>query len=92
MVKEEGKKGAKREENKQVLIIEIARLVEQEKATEEEMVYVFSEAERTQAKAEDDLGQLIACVPYRSSKVQMVWQLHDAYQYVRNRDASMGII
>lgn len=70
--KEEGKKGAKKEEiSRCVLIIEIDGLVEEEKATEEEMEYVISEVERTQAKAKDDLGQMITYVSYRSSKVQM---------------------
>lgn len=85
MEEEEGKKEENRERmwemlrrrkkrsrwriSKYGLMFEITEVVKEEKATEEEVEYVISEAERAQAKVEDDKRQMIACASYRSSKV-----------------------
>lgn len=43
----------------------------------------ISEAVLVEAKAEEDLGQMIACVLDPGSKVEKTWDLHKAYHFVR---------
>lgn len=42
-----------------------------------------SEASLVEAKAEEDLEQMIDVVSDRNTKVEKMWDLHQAYRYVR---------
>lgn len=64
-------KGEEKQENKQVQyeVFEIARVVEEGTRVEEMVEYVIIEAQREQAKADVNLGQIIACKSELSTKV-----------------------
>lgn len=60
-------------------VIQIASVVE-EAALATNLLYELMDADREQAKAEDDLGQMIANLPKPSRKIKKVWELHDMYK------------
>lgn len=43
----------------------------------------ISKVALAEAKAEEDLGQMIVCVPDPDSKVEKTWDLYEAYRFVR---------
>lgn len=67
------------------VVKEVHRVVETtgEELSSKTSYWVVSDAAIAEAKAEEELGQMIASVPNSSSKVDKVWDLHSPYKWVQ---------